>query len=59
MAKTYKDVINNKDWMDGFNNGYLAGLQVARNCIDNQIEFGTKHHIKGIEYRKGSDGSRD
>lgn len=52
-------VKDNKEWLDGFNQGYLAGLETAKKRIDVEVEFAELKPITKVFFSEGVDGSTD
>lgn len=52
-------VKNNKEWLDGFNQGVLAGLETAKKRIDGEIEFAELNPVTKVFFSGDVDGSTD
>lgn len=52
-------VKNNEEWLDGFNQGYLAGLETAKKRIDAEVEFAELKPITKVLFSGDVDGSAD
>lgn len=52
-----KMIKTNKEWLDGFNQGYLAGLETAKKRIDAEVEFAELKPITKVFFSGDVDGS--